>query len=366
MIPYYIILLLMIFWYDDHKKVYQYLFLILLLLLATIRNESVGTDYSEYINAYNRKFNIFLNYDYRLIIDYFSLSGINLHETRQLEPLWLAITYLVQLMGGSYYVLNFIIIFLVLLVYSYTFNKKSTHPSFSLLLYYSLFYYFISFNTIRQSVAYAFIILAYSYFQDKKWSLVIIYFTIAFLFHFTAIYALFVLIIPFIKLKLKTTYLLLILSFAIGFSFRGIFQNNYFQNTIYYFYFNAEKLPIDIYITSFSFILQMLLYYIVTNMNKKHFSTCIFSQIWFWGLLFQNLFLNYIWIHRIIDYFLVAQLIAIPLYLPKYLPNYFSKYFYNLKINKHVALIMLLVILLFAFNIFFNRQGVVPYKIMDL
>lgn len=330
-------------------------YIIFLFILAISRNELVGTDYKSYIHGIKDAFYSFKNYDYN-IINYFYINSSNEDILKQLEPLWLFVNYTVYTFGGDFYIVNAIIISTTLFVYIYSINNSSKYPQFSLFLYYGLYYYFISYNTIRQSIAISIILLFYDSLFKKKWILASVLFIIAILFHFSAFYiAVIIIIIPFMKINFKLSYVLLVISIILGLIITDATFTHYFKIQLYDNYVSLKRNQISLYLTILMYIIQIVLFVFVTRLSKERSINCFYTRIWFIGLIIQNIFIDYIHIYRFVDYLLVAQIIAIP--------NYFNSYFGFKHQYAKYTYIYIIVFILFSINLLFNRQGIVPYNL---
>jgi hypothetical protein len=356
MIIYCIILFFGVLFYNENRSGYKLLSVLTLILLGIFREKAVGTDYVIYIEQFNQKTYSIWEYDFNQIILSFNSED---SFTKQLEPLWYALNYSVDFIGGKYSLVNLVSLLIVLGVYIFAFHKNSKNPSFSLLLLYTLFYYFMAFNTVRQSIALAFILLCYYYYDNKKWLYSVLTFLLAVGFHYSAVFALIIILMPFIKIKKNFSYILLAFSLLFGSLLSGYLINLFSFNTIYNFYTDFKWGEINVMVSRVFYLLQCLLYYFTTRNVKTKYLDNNFTKIWFWGLIMQNIFIEYIVFHRLVDYLLVAQLIAIPFYLPSKLSFNFNNF------NKNLLIILILIILIFAFNMILNRQGVIPYEIME-
>lgn len=353
MIFYCIIFLILIIFYTENK-IYIAGFALILFLIAIFRSDSVGTDYNSYIKNFIDIKNQFANYNYKTLINYFSVNN-SLYGSveKQMEPLWVLLNYIIFIIKGNYYIVNAISLILILALYIKVILKKSRYPSLSFFLFYALYYYFISYNTIRQGIAISFILLFYSYYEDKKYSRSLFALIIAILFHYSAIFALISIIIIKINIKNNLSYAFLIISLVFGKDISELIINKLFFSTIYLGYSKAKWGNIDYLISMVNYSIQIAIYYFVTVGNQKK---DIYVKIWYFGLLLQNIFLGYIFFYRIADYFLVAQIIAIP-------NIYKKKVISNFRVNKKALLAIIMITISFLYNLKFNKQGIVPYFI---
>ena len=346
MIVYYTILLFGIFFYSEKSKYYIRMFSIAILILGIFRGIDVGTDYQSYINFFNFQNYSDINFDFNSIKSYLTLETI---EGKQLEPLWSLLNYFILTIDGSYFFVNLITLVSVVSLYSYTFKRQSKNPALSFLLLYALFFYFATFNIVRQSIATSFIFCSYYFFANKKYISGVSSLTIASLFHFTAIFGIFpilLLIIPSYKIKTNSAIYLLSMSLLFGTYISGSILSQVEIDTIYTNYTENKIEGIKNFIISYiNYFLQFLLFFVVVWTRKKSVIDDKFTQIWLIGLILQNIFLEFLFFSRLADYFLVAQLIAIPYYLPS--QNYTS----IINTNKKFISVIIIIIIFFSFNI---------------
>ena len=188
-------------------------------LLAGFRNISVGTDTSGYVlNLYNiafktNSFSIFVNIANNI---YYST-----------DILYLLITYVISKFNFSFQLLLFIYECLIIIPIYLALKRTATKPkdiTFGMLIFYFTFYN-LSLNMIRQSIAISFVLLGFSYLNDKSKLknklLCIIFILIAIGFHDTAIISLLIITIYFyfnnikIKAKQKTLIGMLLIALCI-------------------------------------------------------------------------------------------------------------------------------------------------------
>ena len=145
--------------------------------LAGIRGYSVGTDVLYYAVPqfeYAKQFS-----------DYFSYMSIS-----QIEPLYALIVFLTSKFCSDVSVLLFLSQLLVLVpIYIVLYKKKnSISITFGMFIYYFLFYN-LTLNIMRQSIACAFLMLSYIYYEEGSKKTCLLCTIIAVLFHDSAIIA---------------------------------------------------------------------------------------------------------------------------------------------------------------------------------
>lgn len=188
---------------------------VVLLLFAGYRGENVGTDTLQYYNHY-----LYMKAGAKLLT----------------EPLWKFLLQSVVFLHGDFQTVLVLSSILTLLPIFFVVYKVSPYPLLAIFLYVALYYYFYSFNIIRQSIALSFGLLSIYFFLDKKRLLFVFAGIIAIMFHYSAaIVLLGLLIFRFVK-KVSKVQEMIIISASF---FIGLFVNNYFQSFFQnYFYSN--------------------------------------------------------------------------------------------------------------------------------
>lgn len=158
---------------------------IFLVFLAGYRDWSVGTDTDNYYNIFH---GVIVGGDLEFLFSYIS-----------------DLVYDIDKDFG-----HFLLIMSILTICPvfYVVCKKSSNYMFSIFVYISLFFYFNSFNIIRQSIAVSFCLLAFYFLELKKYRFFILSVFIGFLFHKAAILSL--LVLPLIYFDLKRHWLIVI------------------------------------------------------------------------------------------------------------------------------------------------------------
>lgn len=148
------------------KKLVLITSLLALFVLMAYRAVSVGTDTVNY----QTQFDLVSN-GTRLFV----------------EPFWYLINKGVVLLGGSFEHVLIVSSLLTLLPVYFVVYKKSVYPLLSIFLYLTLYYYFYSFNIIRQGIALSWGLLAIASLIDNKKRLFILFVLVASLFHYSAL-----------------------------------------------------------------------------------------------------------------------------------------------------------------------------------
>lgn len=356
MLIYIAIALLFIILYSSRTPGLVVTMMLILILLSIFRSESVGTDYSNYINTFKDAKYELENYNFSEIFNYIGFIENEEIGKKQLEPFWLLINFFILEIGGNYYIVNFIVTILILSLYFVSFKLTLKSLEFPFILFFILFYFFISFNTARQSIAISFVLLSFVFLNRKEWVLFALAIFISYLFHYSSIFALLVLPFYWLRSKIRFHYTLLFVSLLFGNLLSEYIIDFLTINSVYWGYSTLKWSNSNILISTINYALQILLFVFVTKSNKKLLFSDLFTSIWFFGLISQNLFLNYVFFHRIADYFLVAQLVAIPRFFG-------GNYRLSAKMPTLQILFYLAISALFIFNLYFNKHGVIPYII---
>ena len=132
------------------------------------------------------------------------------------EPLWIALLMVVDYFGGDFRVVLIISSLITLLPIYWCIYNYSQNPLLSLYFYYALYFYFYTFNIMRQSIAVSLVFLALILLINGRKYYYIIIVIIAGLFHYTALLSLGLLYIDKFP-KINSAYLIVIaISFVLG------------------------------------------------------------------------------------------------------------------------------------------------------
>lgn len=149
-------LLNLIFSTEKFKRIYVFFIGIWLFLISAFRGKSVGSDFSGYL----RRYTIFGNTSWR-----------DLAETAirsDMEIGYAALNKIIYMISDNPRVLACIIAFFLILVYSREIKRNSNNPAFSYFLYLTMGMLGRTFNTMRQQIAVAAALLAYSCIKERK------------------------------------------------------------------------------------------------------------------------------------------------------------------------------------------------------
>lgn len=340
MILYIIVVLFIIINTLTKKQIFLFVPLILI-LLSCLRNATVGID----------------NMEYKLTFLY-QLPNLDLRiALLKYEPGWLLLNKIVYNLSGNYQYIILISSIITILPIYFISKKASSYPALSILLYVTLFYYFLSFSLIRQFIAISYTLLGTYYLREKKSKAAISYFLIAFLFHYSVI-----IVIPTIyaakHLNFNKDYLLAILSITFILGFIDIFAP--LKNII-------EFIPFEKYANYFNYksgvqINRMHTYLFLVPVNIvfyysiKYTKQSIYSRLLLGGIILQNLFTTFPLISRLALYFTIYEILVIP--------ELFST---NLKIqSKRIlyTIISVYFVSYFTYYMLTNRGGVLPFHFL--
>lgn len=286
-----IIASLNLFFYKYKNKLLFIASFFVLLFYAGFRDVSVGTD----TENYSRHFDLVS-------------SGIALPH----EILWYALLKLVYILGGSFQTVLILSSILVLLPVFYVSYKKSPSPLLSLFFFITLYYYFYSFNIIRQAIAMSFGLMAFYYIDERKSIKAYIMFAISLMFHYSSI-----IILPALILFNKTnnstirylSYIILPLSYVAGLFF-GKDLVHLLQNILYSDY--TIDTEFNLLGTSLYLLILNTAYVVISFIVKKENKWFI---LYFLFILISNLTIRIPFANRFVFYFGIAQIVFYPLLL---------------------------------------------------
>jgi hypothetical protein len=264
----------------------------MMLIVGGMRDPSVGTDSLNYMRLFNQS-----------EVDISSLTHAN-------EPLYMLIMFLMIITGWGYEGLQFLCMAIILIGLFFVVSKWSDWPLFSILCYVLLYYFFYSFNTVRQYLAIPFVLMFFYYLnhQMKKKSLICI--VLAALFHYYAIIAILAFLLYRWKLTKEMMIIMMMSTFMIGatpvvqslalrLSHYSTYLAYYAQDSSFYreSLFSFSRLLLNIY----AILLILWLY------NKDSMLTILV-----FGICFLNIFAFNPSLGRLAQYFTIIQIIIIP------------------------------------------------------
>lgn len=330
----YILLALVLFAFSFTKRKWALLIsFILLFVVACFRDISVGTDTK--------------NYE--------SLFYSNGTETDQMyhakEPLYLLLHFIVAYNGWDYSTLMFLSsAIVVILLFVFTI-KESPNPNYSILCFFLLYYYFYSFNTVRQYQAMVFVLLAWHYQMRKNYKLYYIFIVLGTFFHYTALIGFLSMLIERVKLSANNQIAFLLLSYFLGItpivkSILSVFFV-FLPESFYAYISSSDDRELTMSISRL-----MLTLYIATliNLLRKN----MWLKLLAFGVFALNLFAFQPVVGRITQYFTIVQIVIIP-----QIPFLIKKRKYT-KILSTASVLYMFVVWLYL--LLSNTAEVVPYK----
>jgi len=338
-------LVLILFWaviiYGYKTKEKSRIFLIItgvqLFLISALRGSTVGTDTNSYLITYNTFVNFnFVDYA-RIEIGYKTLMRITsiLGE----KPQWIIITTS---------------IIIIIMIYK-GIEHTSSQIWLSVFLFVALYYFYNSFNGIRQYIAIAISFYGYRFILKEKFIKYIVCVLIAMLFHTTAIIMLPVYFFGKIKLNFKKSFglflLIMLLSFILDklliFTTKLLPQYTGYLNSFLF----SETGGFMSSVVTGCFVLFGIYIFIFEKTNRQfliEFQIIIIS----FAVSLMSMF-KYIGFDRIGWYFTIYSILFIPNSL---------KLVSNHKLKATITYLVLCVV--FAYNIYFlinNQQRIVPF-----
>jgi len=301
------------------------LFAIVLIFLSGFRAIDVGTDTIHYKTYFDR-----------------IASGENL----SVEIGWITLNKIIQLFDGSYQLLVFLVSLLTIIPIYFTLKKHSVNPLFSLFLYFTLYFYFYSFNISRQTLAISFVLLAFTYLLNKKKVVYILLILLASTFHTSALITLPLLFVH----KIPDIKIIYVVSIVIA-AFIGLLSTNLIfsqiSHTAYSGYVDKIELKNVAGNASYLLILNTFFIFILLITKKRE----LFFKIFFIYVVLSNLIIRIPFSNRLLLYFAIIQI----LYLPQLIYNSEEK-------NKPI---LISIIILYAYIIFMTslKSGdIFPYS----
>ena len=255
----------------------------------------------------------------------------------------------------DYDLFMYIVYSIIISLVCYVSYKNSKQPIFSILLFVLLYFYFSSFNVMRQFLALSFMLLGYTFLyigDKKKFVLCLI---ISSLFHFTALLMMPLLFIDKLKISSKFVYLLVPISFIIGIWYSSLLENIVTYMTIFTALNEGVSGYLDAYGGERSFFSNFIINttFLITYYFAKD-KRNIWLLLYLLFIISNNLFGSFGQANRIFWYFQISMLIV--------LPNTWG----NIK-NKFYRTCYILFVLVYAYSIYFislnaNASEVLPYS----
>lgn len=173
---------------------------ILILILFSAFRYKTGLDWFNYMTTYNS----------------FQDITIELKDNGNSKG-YILLVYIFKEIGVSYEIFQFILsVFPIIFIFKF-FNKFSKYPMTSMYLYYVQYYLTYNMGVQKQMLALTFFILFYFKYIDNKKKQAVVFISLAFLIHFSAIIFLLIILCDKINIKRQKIYILL------SFLFIGIY-----------------------------------------------------------------------------------------------------------------------------------------------
>lgn len=263
----------------------------LLFIVGGLRDSSVGSD----------------SQNYAMLFDNYESDATSTHAN---EPLFLVLFGLTAVIGLGANGLQMISMLIILVGVFYVVKKWSINPVYSILSYVLLYFYFYSFNTMRQYLAVPFVLLFIYFLHQKETRKSFVCLVIAVLFHYSAIIAILVLIFKRIKFPKGIKVALILCTFFMGITpiVQYVMQNvsSLSSSLAYYsdndFYYNESLFSLSRLMLNFYAILLILL------LNEKNSMLSILTV----GICILNLFAFNPVLGRFAQFFTIIQIIIIP------------------------------------------------------
>ena len=191
----YIILLIYLLLIQPIKKnrVIYVLTFSFLLLLGGLRGLDVGTDTQNYLDVYE------------MLHD----DAGTLYVMSFMEPFWVLLNKLVIYTFDDYQLVVFLGVFLAITPFFIRVWKSSKSPYAAILFYVLLYYYFNTYNVVRQMIALSVVFYSYPFWEKGSYKKAISCTILAMMFHVSAFFAF---LIPLLKkVKMQTSLVICIL-----------------------------------------------------------------------------------------------------------------------------------------------------------
>lgn len=340
--------------------------LIILFLLAIFRNDNVGTDYLGYVYLINDGYYDITIEDIKSWFSFENYYNNSEYGSGAIREFGFSfyITILSYILDNAKYVLNFTVI-LISIIYVYSFKKifNKYYAALCLFIYISIFLYYSSFNTLRQSFAISLFVLAGVFLYCKKYKAAIAFYLIACTIHFTAVLIFPVLLISFfipkhsMKIMKFILFVFILLYFYVNPAFLGSIIDDEIAGRSFYNGMLEANLSFNIYIYYLSAIFMCFMAYVFFWFySRSGDKNILFYNLWFVGILLYILLMRSPNIGRISEFFYPFQIFAIVSTLQKF------------EVENNTALLMRGRQLLFSYCFlwylyysFRNMYGLQPY-----
>lgn len=309
--------------YPNKNKLFQWVVFIIIIGVAGFRDH-IGVDFDSYVEWY-------------------------IHKTRddKLEFGFVAIMNIFRFFNLSYHFIFFFFSFLTCLFLFLGIKKYTANQNFAFLVFLILpEMYLNSFCLIRQSFSVAICFYAFYYLMNKKYLIYLLLMIVGVSIHYSAVlpFLLFLIVFKYAdKINVWYIAIMLIASFLLSkLSFIQIFDF-LFENTRYSYYFSQHRVPVNIYkIIVLNIVAFFVLFHFEKMKNRYPYQKYIIL-LYFFSVIFMNLFSALADMARIAYYFRIFEIIVIAdliflgakerrvwLFIGFYI-YYFSAFIYTLK-----------------------------------
>lgn len=314
--------------YNKNKNIFLMWSAIILIVFSSIRGDFTA-DYSNYEIVYNRYMD-------------FSMYEI-IRFQHGYEVLYIILNKVVYYTFNSYSFLVFLISCFVVFLNIRFIKKYSKNVFLSVLMFYTIGVYLLSFNLMRQSIAISVFLLSLDALIEKRFYKYIFYTLLASLFHLSAIFMIPMYTILNVKKRKHVLVVLLISLVAfIGLNNIVLLVQNYFYSYysedsygMYGYSFKSVLLPVLLIILA-----SFLRFLTSENSEQEH----VYFNMLLMYLIFSLFGLKIMNVQRISFYFLSGSVILVPNLINK-LPIKNER-----KTFTFILIIFLLAYLYFAFN----------------
>ena len=348
---------------EEHKKQGMFFSVIAILIpsiLAGIRATTVGSDTAGYVER-----------SFYQVLSSTSLSSFL--EISELEVGYNVFTYIIaKIFGDVHWILFINQLIVCSIIYKMAYDRRNQISMPMMMLVYFTVFYSMTLNIARQALAIAIIFYSVKYMENKKYIKTILLFLLAFQFHTSAIFALFLYIIIYInqkKINYKTRriiiFIIVILLLLIIISYEPILYYMTYDLQIiphkFYNYLNShyanESMDMSLIELAFKgiWIFLSIIYIIINKKNKEYKinSYLMFLIIDLFMLLISGKVSN---AFRMGYYYgITAMLLTIPALTTIFKQDRFNKVISTLLIG------MILIAYWFYSNILYVGAGIYPY-----
>lgn len=265
------------------------------------------------------------------------------------EPSWVLINEVVAALGGGF---RFVLVISTVFVLAPVFlaiKRSSPNPMFSVFVYYTLYFYFYSFNITRQMVAVSFVLLGFTFILQSRKLIFTGLVLLASTFHLSALVCLPLVFLE--RLPVSRFFWLMALALSMLFGLFGLeLIYSVVRLTGYSHY--LELLEAKNLLGSVAFLFILNSFYLFTVFTVRSFSLefRLFSVFF----VIQNLLFRLPFGGRLLFYLSIFQVV------------FFPYYFRNLKISSLTeGLLVRLAVVLLAYCFFYIRIGdgeIIPYQ----